>query len=283
MSMAASAFLSARADGGSTDRHPGKTACYTGIAYVCTVIVLILPYLLLPNVKVALAVMLGSALGIIALFNFYLSVAKDTPFRRSFCEMAGISTFVAAASFAIGYVLTTRWASIDARVPKKESNFFRASGNIPLEKTRGNARGNMNDLVRRLKQGGDEKAVSLLVERYGPRLTHRRHASVRQSDRRAGPDDRDASESRARHRRVPGSSSFFSWLYGILFNLNRMAWRKRSRSRVVYTANCPRWRRTPLRSARGSTPRRPPTAWPTQSASSPNRFKRPFCSAITAR
>ena len=105
MSMAASAFLSARADGDSSDRHPGKTACYTGIAYVCTVIVLILPYLILSNVKLSLAVMLASAIGIIALFNFYLSVAKDTPFRKSFLLMAGISTFVAVISFGIGYLL----------------------------------------------------------------------------------------------------------------------------------------------------------------------------------
>jgi VIT1/CCC1 family predicted Fe2+/Mn2+ transporter len=107
MSMAASAFLSARANGetSASEKHPGKTACYTGIAYVCTVVILILPYLLLPNVKIALAVMLASALGIIALFNFYLSVAKDAPFRRSFLEMAGISTAVAAVSFGIGFVL----------------------------------------------------------------------------------------------------------------------------------------------------------------------------------
>mgnify|MGYP000847465475 CR=1 FL=1 len=107
MSMAASAFLSVRADNeaSSADKHPGKTACYTGIAYVCTVTVLVAPYLLFANVKVSLTLMLASALGIIALFNFYLSVAKDTPFRRSFLEMAGISTTVAAISFCIGYVL----------------------------------------------------------------------------------------------------------------------------------------------------------------------------------
>ena len=105
MSMAASSFLSARADVKASDRHPGKTACYTGIAYVCTVVVLIMPYLLLSNVKVSLAIMLASALGIIALFNFYLSVAKDAPFRKSFLLMAGISTFVATVSFCIGYVL----------------------------------------------------------------------------------------------------------------------------------------------------------------------------------
>ena len=105
MSMAASAFLSTRADGDTTVRHPGKTACYTGIAYVCTVVVLILPYLLIPHVKIALAMMLTNALVIIALFNFNLSVAKDAPFRRSFLEMASISTAVAAVSFGIGYVL----------------------------------------------------------------------------------------------------------------------------------------------------------------------------------
>lgn len=105
MSMAASAFLSTRADGDATHRHPGKTACYTGIAYVCTVAALILPYLVVPNVKVALGLMLATAIGIIALFNFYLSVAKDAPFRRSFLEMAGLSTLVAAISFGIGFVL----------------------------------------------------------------------------------------------------------------------------------------------------------------------------------
>ena len=105
MSMAASAFLSARADGNTSVRHPGKTACYTGIAYVCTVFVLIMPYLLIPNVHVALALMLASALAIIALFNFYLSVAKDAPFRKSFLLMAGLSTGVAVISFGIGFIL----------------------------------------------------------------------------------------------------------------------------------------------------------------------------------
>jgi len=105
MSMAASAFLSARADKEVSDRHPGKTACYTGIAYVCTVFLLILPYLLLSNVKVSLTLMLATALGIIALFNFYLSVAKDVSFRRNFLIMASISTGVAAISFGIGYLL----------------------------------------------------------------------------------------------------------------------------------------------------------------------------------
>lgn len=106
LSMASSAFLSARADREATgDRHPGKIACYTGVAYVITVLVLVLPYLVLSNVKLALVLMLLLALAIIALFNFYISVAKGTSFKRSFGEMASISTAVAAISFGIGYVL----------------------------------------------------------------------------------------------------------------------------------------------------------------------------------
>jgi len=105
MSMAASAFLSAKADGEREDQHAGKTACYTGIAYVITVFILVTPYFVFSSVTWALPVMLTSALGIIAFFNFYLSVAKEISFRRSFLQMASISTTVALISFGIGYVL----------------------------------------------------------------------------------------------------------------------------------------------------------------------------------
>ena len=114
MSMAASAFLSARADaeacnnGDGTDGESGcavKTAMYTGIAYIVTVLLLVSPYALLSNPTTALAVMLLTALGIIAFFNFYLSVARDTAFKRGFLMMAGISTFVAVVSYTFGYFL----------------------------------------------------------------------------------------------------------------------------------------------------------------------------------
>ena len=112
MSMAASAFLSARAESqaGGTDGESGddgalKTAAYTGIAYVLTVIVLVSPYALIENATLALAAMLMGAFGIIAFFNFYLSVARDTSFKRGFFEMAGISTTVALISYGIGYLL----------------------------------------------------------------------------------------------------------------------------------------------------------------------------------
>ena len=100
-SMAASEYLSAKAD-----NHPNalKSAVYTGIAYIVTVAILILPYLLL-DPFVALAVMLGSAVLIIFAFNFYISVAKDYNFRQRFFQMAAISLGVAAFSFFVGFVV----------------------------------------------------------------------------------------------------------------------------------------------------------------------------------
>jgi len=102
LSMAASEYLSTRSE--ENQKEPLKAAFYTGIAYILTVIVLILPYLLLPNYYQALVVTLICAIIIIAFFNYYLSVVKNEPFRKRFLEMAGISLGVAGLSFIIGYL-----------------------------------------------------------------------------------------------------------------------------------------------------------------------------------
>jgi VIT1/CCC1 family predicted Fe2+/Mn2+ transporter len=47
------------------------------------------------------------AVGIVALFNYYIAVARELPFRRRFLEMAGLSLAVAAFSFLVGYLLRT--------------------------------------------------------------------------------------------------------------------------------------------------------------------------------
>jgi VIT1/CCC1 family predicted Fe2+/Mn2+ transporter len=103
MSMAASEYLSTRSE--KTAKHPVRAAVYTGIAYIVTVALLILPYLLITNYYVDLAIALGTAVLIIAAFNYYISVAKDEPFRSRFFEMAGLSLGVAALSFVIGYLV----------------------------------------------------------------------------------------------------------------------------------------------------------------------------------
>jgi VIT1/CCC1 family predicted Fe2+/Mn2+ transporter len=103
-SMAASEYLSRRSEAGG-ERDPLKSSLYTGVAYVVTVLLLIAPYLLLSHYLLCLAVTMAIAILIILGFNYYVSVAKDLPFRRHFLQMAGISLGVAVISFGIGYLI----------------------------------------------------------------------------------------------------------------------------------------------------------------------------------
>lgn len=103
MSMAASEYLSTSAE--KTDKNPILASVYTGIAYVITVTLLILPYLLLKNEYICLAISLTTAVIIIAVFNYYISVAKGENFKHRFLEMAGLSLSVALFSFIIGYFI----------------------------------------------------------------------------------------------------------------------------------------------------------------------------------
>jgi len=110
MSMAASEYLSTRSE--DTDKHPVRAAVYTGIAYIFTVTLLVLPYLLIENYIIDLAITLTIAVVIIAVFNYYISVAKDEPFRPRFLEMAGLSLGVATFSFIIGYFIRL-WLGVE--------------------------------------------------------------------------------------------------------------------------------------------------------------------------
>ena len=100
LSMGASEYLSQRSDGGPTD--PIKASVYTGITYIITVALLILPFLLISSPFIALMFTLFAAITVIFVFTFYVSVAKDLPFYRRFAEMAAISLGIAAISFLIG-------------------------------------------------------------------------------------------------------------------------------------------------------------------------------------
>jgi len=67
-----------------------------------TVAILILPYLVAKNYLVSLAWTIGNAILVIAIFNFYISVAKGLDFKKRFFEMSLISLGVALFSFIIG-------------------------------------------------------------------------------------------------------------------------------------------------------------------------------------
>lgn len=100
-SMASSEFLAARSEG-RTDAL--KSCSYTGVAYIITVMLLILPYLLLARDQymIALTIMIAIVLLIIAGFTYYISVAKGEKFRPRFLEMSAISVSVAVLSFFVG-------------------------------------------------------------------------------------------------------------------------------------------------------------------------------------
>jgi len=110
LSMAASEYLSTRSE--KTSKHPVRAAIYTGIAYIVTVTLLILPYLLFENYYLDLAIALTTAVIVIAVFNYYISVANGESFRGRFLEMAGLSLSVAAFSFVIGYFIRI-WLGIE--------------------------------------------------------------------------------------------------------------------------------------------------------------------------
>jgi VIT1/CCC1 family predicted Fe2+/Mn2+ transporter len=103
LSMAASEYLSAKAD---NLPNALKSAIYTGIAYIITVILLVSPYLLIPvSPYVSLVIMLITVILIIFFFNYYISVAKSIPFRKRFWQMIFISFGVAIISFGIGTLI----------------------------------------------------------------------------------------------------------------------------------------------------------------------------------
>ena len=109
-SMGASEYLSTSSE--ETEKNPVRAAIYTFIAYIVTVVLLILPYLLLDNKFVCLAISITTSVVIIAIFNFYISLAKDLPFGSRFFKMAGLSLGVAAFSFLIGFLIS-KWLGVE--------------------------------------------------------------------------------------------------------------------------------------------------------------------------
>lgn len=110
-SMASSEFLAAKSEG-RTDAL--KSCSYTGIAYLITVALLILPYLLFDNsgYMYALFSMIGVVVLIIAGFTYYISVAQGEKFKPRFLEMCGISIGVAVISFGVG-ILAKHFLGVD--------------------------------------------------------------------------------------------------------------------------------------------------------------------------
>jgi VIT1/CCC1 family predicted Fe2+/Mn2+ transporter len=104
MSMAASNFLSVDI-GEASELKPGKSAAYTGIAYILVVVGLVLPFFLLSDRHSALFISWGAAILIIAGFSYYSSVMQGVSFVRRFSIMLALGLGVAVISFGIGRAL----------------------------------------------------------------------------------------------------------------------------------------------------------------------------------
>lgn len=110
-SMASSEFLAAKSEGRN---DAFKSCCYTGVAYLITVALLIAPYLLLNTAQyiAALFSMIAIVILIIAGFTYYIAVAKGEKFRPRFLEMSLISISVAVISFVVG-ILAKQFLGVD--------------------------------------------------------------------------------------------------------------------------------------------------------------------------
>ncbi len=105
LSMAASEYLSKKSD--PTEKSPLRAAIYTGIAYMITVALLLLPYFVFASPFVALGCCLFAAALVIFCFTYFVSVVRMEPFWPKFLEMLCISFVVALISFLIGFAAKT--------------------------------------------------------------------------------------------------------------------------------------------------------------------------------
>ncbi|MGD9969477.1 MAG: VIT1/CCC1 family protein [Sulfuricurvum sp.] len=104
LSMAGSAYLESK-ENASDEISPLVYSLYTGVSYILTTLLLVLPFFVVQQISVALGIMFLAAMASIVSYNFYISVAKDLPFWQRVREMSYITFGVAVISFAIGYVV----------------------------------------------------------------------------------------------------------------------------------------------------------------------------------
>lgn len=105
LAMGGTEYLATKSENGH--QHPVKSAVYTSAANLITVAFLIYPYLIFKNTYAALGLMLASAVIVIYIFNYHISVTRELNFRKTFAEMLFISLSVSAIAFAIGYLART--------------------------------------------------------------------------------------------------------------------------------------------------------------------------------
>lgn len=102
LSLTSTEYLATKSSHGI--KSPFKSALYAGIVNILAIILLLLPYMLIPNIFISLGLTVLIAVIMVFLFSFYISVVKDTSTLKTFLEMAAISLGIAALAFGIGFL-----------------------------------------------------------------------------------------------------------------------------------------------------------------------------------
>lgn len=104
LSMAGSAYLEAK-ENPSELIKPFTYSLYTGISYILTTAILVIPFFIFDSIIKSLILMFICAFIAIISYNFYISVAKDLSFTKRVLQMSAITFGVAIISFLIGYLV----------------------------------------------------------------------------------------------------------------------------------------------------------------------------------
>lgn len=99
LSMAAANFQAERAQ---DNPHALRAAAYTGVMYMTTCVILIMPFTVIADRFWALGMMAVMAVLIIFVFNLAIGIINRRPFVSRFLEMLAVCAGVSVVSFAIG-------------------------------------------------------------------------------------------------------------------------------------------------------------------------------------
>ncbi len=104
LSMAGSAYFEAK-ENPSEEINPLVYSLYTGVSYILTTAILVVPFFIFDLIIESLIMMFICAFLAIISYNFYISVAKDLSFSKRVIQMSAITFGVALISFGIGYLV----------------------------------------------------------------------------------------------------------------------------------------------------------------------------------
>ncbi len=103
LSMGASEYLAAESE--ENGQSPLKSALYTGITGIFTLILLVLPFFLVEEHVTALILTLVIAIITICIFSFYVSVVKSLNFKRRFIQMTLVMLGMLSATFITVFII----------------------------------------------------------------------------------------------------------------------------------------------------------------------------------